>query len=113
MTGLLTNAERSYHFDARQFHRMMAAGIFTDQKVELVAGKIYAMTDLPPHTFAVGRLSRGAAGGASAKSVDHPGGKADLNRSLLGTQARHCGTARKRRDLRRPAPATSRRRPAG
>ena len=35
---------------------MMAAGIFEDQKVELVAGKIYAMTDLPPHTFAVGRL---------------------------------------------------------
>ena len=35
---------------------MMAAGIFDDQKVELVAGKIYAMTDLPPHTFAVGRL---------------------------------------------------------
>jgi hypothetical protein len=24
-----------------------------DQKVELVARKIYAMTDLPPHTFAV------------------------------------------------------------
>ena len=56
MRGLLTNAERSYHFDVRQFHRMMAAGIFEDQKVELVAGKIYAMTDLPPHTFAVGRL---------------------------------------------------------
>ena len=56
MTGLLTNAARSYHFDVRQFHRMMAAGIFEDQKVELVAGTIYAMTDLPPHTFAVGRL---------------------------------------------------------
>jgi hypothetical protein len=56
MTGLLTNAQRSYHFDVRQFHRMMAAGIFDDQKVELVAGKIYAMTDLPPHIFAVGRL---------------------------------------------------------
>jgi len=50
MTGLLTNAERSYRFDVRQFHRMMAAGIFEDQKVELVAGKIYPMTDLPPHT---------------------------------------------------------------
>jgi hypothetical protein len=35
---------------------MMAVGIFDDQKVELVAGKIYLMTDLPPHTFAVGRL---------------------------------------------------------
>jgi Uma2 family endonuclease len=56
MTGLVTNAERSYRFDVRQFHRMMAAGIFDDQKVELVAGKIYAMTDLPPHTLAVGRL---------------------------------------------------------
>jgi hypothetical protein len=31
----------------------MAAGIFDDQKVELVAGKIYAMTDLPPHTYLV------------------------------------------------------------
>lgn len=58
MTGLLTSAERSYHFDVRQFHRMLAAGIFGDQKVELVAGKIYPMTDLPPHTFAVGRLYR-------------------------------------------------------
>ena len=56
MTGLLTNAQRSYPFDVRQFHRMMAAGIFHDQKVELVAGKIYPMTDLPPHTFAVGRM---------------------------------------------------------
>jgi Putative restriction endonuclease len=35
---------------------MMAAGIFGDQKVELVAGKVYAMTDLPPQIFAVGRL---------------------------------------------------------
>jgi hypothetical protein len=32
---------------------MMASGIFDDQKVELVAGKIYPMTDLPPHVFAV------------------------------------------------------------
>jgi Uma2 family endonuclease len=56
MTGLATNVRRSYHFDIRQFHRMLAAGIFDDQKVELVGGVIYAMTDLPPHTFAVGRL---------------------------------------------------------
>jgi Uma2 family endonuclease len=53
MIDLLTIAERSYRFDARQFLRMMAAGIFDDQKVELVAGKIYPMTDLPPHTYAV------------------------------------------------------------
>jgi Uma2 family endonuclease len=53
MTGLSTSAVRSYQFDVRQFHRMMAAGIFDDQKVELVAGKIYATADLPPHTFAV------------------------------------------------------------
>ena len=58
MIGLLTSAERSYLFDVRQFHRMVSAGIFGDQKVELVAGKIYPMTDLPPHTFAVGRLLR-------------------------------------------------------
>jgi hypothetical protein len=32
MIGLSTSAERSYHFDVRQFHRMMAAGIFDDQK---------------------------------------------------------------------------------
>ena len=56
MSGFLTYSERSYHFDVRQFHRMLVAGIFADQTVELVAGKIYAMTDLPPHTFAVGRL---------------------------------------------------------
>ena len=53
MTGLLTSAERSYRFDIRQFQRMVAAGIFQDQKVELVAGRIYPMTDLPPHTFAL------------------------------------------------------------
>ena len=56
MIGLSTNAARSYPFDVRQFHRMAAAGIFDDQKVELVAGKIYPMTDLPPHTFAVGEF---------------------------------------------------------
>jgi Uma2 family endonuclease len=56
MTRLLTNAVRSYRFDVRQFQRMMDTGIFDDQKVELVAGKIYPMTDLPPHTFTVGRL---------------------------------------------------------
>jgi hypothetical protein len=53
MTTLLTVAERSYRFDVRQFYRMMAAGIFDDQKVELVAGKVYELTDLPPHTFAL------------------------------------------------------------
>jgi Uma2 family endonuclease len=56
MIGLLTNAARSYRFDVRQFRRMMAAGIFEDQKVELVAGKIYEMTDQPPHTFALETL---------------------------------------------------------
>jgi Uma2 family endonuclease len=56
MTAPVTNAERRYHFDVRQFRRMLAAGIFDDQKVELVGGVIYPMTDLPPHTFAVGRL---------------------------------------------------------
>ena len=58
MITLLTGAERSYRFDVRQFHRMMASGIFDDQKVELVAGKIYPLIDLPPHTFAVERLHR-------------------------------------------------------
>ncbi len=53
MISVLTSAERSYRFDVRQFRRMMAAGIFEDQKVELVAGRIYPMTDLPPHTFAL------------------------------------------------------------
>jgi hypothetical protein len=56
MMTLLTGAERSYRFEVRQFHRMMASGIFDDQKVELVAGKIYPLIDLPPHTFAVERL---------------------------------------------------------
>ncbi len=58
MTGLLMTLTGSYLFDIRQFHRMMAAGIFGDQKVELVAGKIYPMTDLPPHIFALGRFYR-------------------------------------------------------
>jgi Uma2 family endonuclease len=53
MTGLVASAERSYRFDIRQFQRMVAAGIFQDQKVELVAGRIYPTTDLPPHTFAL------------------------------------------------------------
>ena len=56
MIGLMTRVGQSYHFDVRQFRRMAAAGIFGDQKVELVAGKIYEMTDQPPHNFAVGRF---------------------------------------------------------
>lgn len=40
MIGLRTDAKRSYYFDVHQFHRMMAAGIFEDQKVELLAGRI-------------------------------------------------------------------------
>lgn len=56
MIGLLASAEESYHFDVRQFRRMISAGIFGEQKVELVAGKIYEIADPPPHTFAVGRL---------------------------------------------------------
>jgi hypothetical protein len=59
MIGVLTNAARSYRFDVRQFRRTMAAGIFEDQKVELVAGIIHEMTDLPPHAFAVGRFHEG------------------------------------------------------
>jgi Uma2 family endonuclease len=59
MIAVMTSAARSYRFDVRQFRRMMAAGVFQDQKVELVAGRIYVMTDLPPHTFAIGRLIRG------------------------------------------------------
>jgi Putative restriction endonuclease len=53
MLTILTDAARSYRFDVRQFRRMMIAGIFENHKVELVAGKIYVMTDLPPHTFAL------------------------------------------------------------
>src|SRR5262249_51458845 len=53
---ILTDDERSYRFDVRQFHRMMAAAIFNDQNIGLVAGQIYAMTDFPPPIFAVGRL---------------------------------------------------------
>jgi hypothetical protein len=56
MIHLLADARRSYRFDVRQFRRMSTAGVFADQKVELVAGRIYPLTDLPPHVFAVGRL---------------------------------------------------------
>jgi hypothetical protein len=56
MTRLSTDTDRSDRFNVRQFHRMLNAGLFKDQKVELVAGRIYPMTDLPAHTFAVGRL---------------------------------------------------------
>src|SRR4051812_22824591 len=62
MITLTTDAARSYRFDVRQFHRMLTAGVFRDQKVELVAGRVFPMTDLPPHTFAVGRLHRGLFG---------------------------------------------------
>jgi Uma2 family endonuclease len=56
MIGLLTNARQSYRFDVRQFHRMVNTGVFGDQKVELVAGRIYPMVDLPPHILAVENL---------------------------------------------------------
>ena len=39
MAVLLTSPARSYRFDVRQSHRMMAAGIFEDHKVELVGGR--------------------------------------------------------------------------
>lgn len=53
IASILTDARHSYRFDVRQFHRMMASGIFGDQKVELVAGRVFALTDQPPHGFAV------------------------------------------------------------
>jgi hypothetical protein len=58
MITTTADATRSYRFDVRQFRRMMATGVFKDQKVELVAGRIFPMTELPPHTFALGRLYR-------------------------------------------------------
>lgn len=54
-----TTATGSYRFDVRQFFRMQVAGVFGDDKVELVAGRVYEMTELPPHIFAIGRLRRG------------------------------------------------------
>ena len=77
MPGLLTNAERSYHFNVRQFHRMMAAGIFEDQKVELVAGKIYAMTDLPPQPSPSGGFTRRC--GPCFRKTGGPSGKKTLS----------------------------------
>jgi Uma2 family endonuclease len=68
MIGLSTNADRSYRFDVRQLRRMTATGIFEDQKVELVAGRIYPMTDLPPHTYAVETLHEAF---RAMLSVDH------------------------------------------
>lgn len=56
MIHLLADARHSYRFDVRQFRRMSTTGIFADQKVELVAGRIYPLTDLPPHVFAVEQL---------------------------------------------------------
>jgi hypothetical protein len=56
MIALLTDAARSYRFDVRQFHRMLTTGVFTDQKVELVAGRVFPMTKRPPHIFAVESL---------------------------------------------------------
>jgi hypothetical protein len=56
MIALLTDAARSYRFDVQQFHRMLAVGVFTDQKVELVAGRVFPMTKRPPHISAVENL---------------------------------------------------------
>jgi hypothetical protein len=58
MLTITTDATRSYRFNVRQFRRMMATGVFKDQKVELVAGRVFLMTDQPPHTFALSRLYR-------------------------------------------------------
>lgn len=54
-----TRTTGSYLFTFRQFLRMQAAGIFGDDKVELVAGRIYPMTEWSPHIFAVGRFHEG------------------------------------------------------
>jgi hypothetical protein len=59
MMHLLADARHSYRFDVRQFRRMSAAGIFDDQKVELVAGRVYLLKDDPPHIFAVEQLHDG------------------------------------------------------
>jgi hypothetical protein len=56
MIRLSVDARHTYRFDVRQFRRMSTAGVFADQKVELVAGRIYPLTDLPPHVFAVEQL---------------------------------------------------------
>jgi hypothetical protein len=56
MIQLESSATRSYRFEVRQFRRMLAAGVFADQKVELVGGRIFELTDLPPHTFAIGEI---------------------------------------------------------
>jgi hypothetical protein len=56
MIRLLADGRSSFRFDVRQFHRILASGVFGDQMVELVAGRIFPMTDLPPHVFAVGRI---------------------------------------------------------
>ena len=64
----------------------MAAGIFGEQKVELVAGKIYVMTDLPPHTFAVGRY-HGCCGRCYPKMRGRFEKKSRSDRASLGTQA--------------------------
>src|SRR5262249_5979356 len=58
MIQLESSATQSYRFDVRQFRCMLAAGVFDDQKVELVGGRIFAMTDQPPHVFAVRRLHK-------------------------------------------------------
>jgi hypothetical protein len=55
MTRLLTNGKRSNHFDIRHFHRTMAAGIFDDQKVDLVAGKIDRQRERPDRGRRSGR----------------------------------------------------------
>ena len=55
-TKIDAGSTRSYRFDVKQLRRMQAAGVFDDQKVELIGGRIYAMTDLPPHVLAVDRF---------------------------------------------------------
>ncbi|MBX6312735.1 MAG: Uma2 family endonuclease [Isosphaeraceae bacterium] len=46
-----------YRVTVRQFERMIAAGLFGDDRVELLGGLLVMMTSYPPHVYAVSRIA--------------------------------------------------------
>jgi Uma2 family endonuclease len=46
----------AYRVDVRKYRKMVAAGVFGDDKVELLGGILTMMTTSPPHDYAVTKL---------------------------------------------------------
>jgi len=57
-TQATSRALTPYRLTSRQYEAMCAAGVFGDDRVELLGGMLVAMTQYPPHIYTVIKLAR-------------------------------------------------------